>query len=89
MLIRRDGILGQSDSPFGVRLALAKCKERPGVEPEYASIVLVSGQQLLERAVITPLEQASEESVPDPCQTARNFDPRSGVTPEAGCPGSA
>ena len=71
MLIGREGILGQGSGPFIGLPALAKRKKGLSVEPEYACIVLISGQQFLERAVITPLEQAAEENVPNPLVVVR------------------
>ena len=64
MLVRGPVIADQGHGLL-VLSALAKSHERPGVEPERASI-LVRGQQLLERAVIVLSEQAPGKDVPYP-----------------------
>ena len=64
MLVCGPGIPDQGRGLL-VLSALAKSHERPGVEPERASI-LVRGQQILERAVIVLSEQAPGKDVPYP-----------------------
>src|SRR5207248_3817831 len=64
MLVRGPGISNQGRGLF-VLSALAKSHERPGIEPERAS-VLMGGQQLLKRAVIVLSEQAPGKNVPYP-----------------------
>ena len=59
MLVRRPGIL---DHRRGLLVTLAKSHERPGIEPE-RTVVLMDGQQLLERAVIVLPKQAPGEDV--------------------------
>ena len=65
MLVRGPGIPDQRRGLLVAVPALAKGHERPGIEPERAS-VLMGGQQLLERAVIVLSEQAPGENVPYP-----------------------
>src|SRR6516165_286117 len=70
MLVRGPGIPDQCRAPLVVAPALAKSHERPGIEPERAS-VLVRGQQLLERAAIVLSEQAPGKDVPYPLIVVR------------------